>query len=82
MVGDVVGEGAAREEAAVGEMLNLAARLQQIAAPGAVVVAAATKALLGQVFELESQGAHALKGITQHVEIWRVVGERAVRDAL
>ena len=79
VVGDVVGEGAAREEAAVGEMLNLAARLQQIAAPGAVVVAAATKALLGQLFELESQGAHALKGITQHVEIWRVVGERAVQ---
>ena len=57
VVGDIVGEGGAREEAAVGEMLNLAARLQQIATPDTVVVAPATRALLGQVFELESRGA-------------------------
>lgn len=80
VVGDVVGEGGAREEAAVGEMLNLAARLQQIAAPGAVVVAPATKTLLGQVFELESLGTQTLKGIAQPVEVWRVVGERTVES--
>jgi class 3 adenylate cyclase len=78
VVGDVVGEGSAREEAAVGEMLNLAARLQQIATPGTVVVAQATRALLGQVFELESQGAQILKGIANPVDVWRVVGERTV----
>ncbi|TIW61020.1 MAG: hypothetical protein E5V49_13080 [Mesorhizobium sp.] len=80
VVGDVVGEGGAREEAAVGETLNLAARLQQIAAPGAVVVAAATKTLLGQVFEFESLGPQPLKGIAQPVEVWRVVGERTVES--
>ena len=36
---DLIGEGAARENAAVGETPNLAARLQQIAQPNAVVVA-------------------------------------------
>jgi class 3 adenylate cyclase len=78
VVGDVVGEGGAREEAAVGEMLNLAARLQQIAAPGAVVISPATKALLGQMFELESQGRQSLKGIAKPVKVWRVIGERIV----
>jgi class 3 adenylate cyclase/tetratricopeptide (TPR) repeat protein len=78
VVGDVVGEGGAREETAVGEMLNLAARLQQIATPGAVVVAPATRALLGQMFELESLGAKALKGLANLVEVWRVVGEQTV----
>ena len=34
VVGDLIGEGAAREEAVVGETPNLAARLQALAAPG------------------------------------------------
>ena len=36
VVGDLIGEGAAQEEAVVGETPNLAARLQELAAPGAV----------------------------------------------
>src|SRR5215210_2054563 len=39
VVGDLIGEGAAQEEAVVGEAPNLAARLQHFAEPGAVVVA-------------------------------------------
>ena len=39
VVGELIGEGAAREEAVVGETPNLAARLQALAEPGAVVVA-------------------------------------------
>ena len=39
MVGDLIGEGAAQEEAVVGETPNLAARLQSLAGPGSVVVA-------------------------------------------
>jgi class 3 adenylate cyclase len=78
VVGDVIGEGGAREEAAVGEVPNLAARLQQIAAPGAVVVAPGTRALLGQVFELECQGRQSLKGIAKPVEVWCIVGEQSV----
>ena len=52
VVGDLVGEGAAREEAVVGETPNLAARLQALAEPGAVVVADGTRRLLGGLFEL------------------------------
>jgi class 3 adenylate cyclase len=39
VVGDLIGEGAAQEHAAVGETPNLAARLQAAADPGSVVIA-------------------------------------------
>jgi class 3 adenylate cyclase len=52
VVGALVGQGAAQEEAVVGETPNLAARLQQLAAPGQVVIAASTRQLLGELFEL------------------------------
>jgi class 3 adenylate cyclase len=41
VVGDLVGQGAAQEEAVVGETPNLAARLQALAQPGQVVIAGA-----------------------------------------
>ena len=63
VVGDLVGEGAAREEAVVGETPNLAARLQEAAAPGAVVVADGTRRLLGEVFELRDARADPAQGL-------------------
>ena len=39
VVGDLIGAGAAQEQAVVGETPNLAARLQALAEPGAVVIA-------------------------------------------
>ncbi len=40
VVGDLIGEGASQEQAVVGETPNLAARLQALAEPGSVVIAA------------------------------------------
>jgi class 3 adenylate cyclase len=76
VVGDLVGEGAAREEAVVGETPNLAARLQGAAAPGAVVIADGTRRLLGEVFELHPLGPTRLKGFARPVAAFRVLGER------
>jgi class 3 adenylate cyclase len=42
--GDLFGEGSAQEQAVVGETPNLAARLQALAEPGQIVIAAATAA--------------------------------------
>ena len=50
VVGDLIGEGAAQEEAVVGDTPNLAARLQALAEPGAVVVADATQRLVAGLF--------------------------------
>ena len=63
VVGDLLGEGAAREEAVIGEVPNVAARLQQLATPGAVVIADSTRRLVGAAFELKDLGAAALRGL-------------------
>src|SRR5262245_35136076 len=63
VVGDLSGEGALREHAVVGETPNLAARLQALAEPGAIVVAASTRRLLGDLFHLRDLGRHEAKGI-------------------
>jgi Adenylate and Guanylate cyclase catalytic domain/AAA ATPase domain len=76
VVGDLVGEGAAREEAVVGETPNLAARLQALAEPGSVVIAEATRRLLAGLFDLESLGSPELKGLAAPTACWRVLGER------
>src|SRR6201981_2983755 len=50
VAGELVGEGAARERGVVGDTPNLAARLQSLAEPGGIVVAEATRRLLGRAF--------------------------------
>src|SRR5918993_849075 len=75
VVGDLLGEGAAREEAVVGETPNLAARLQTLARPNEIVIAPSTRRLVGRLFELEALGPQMLKGLAATVAIYRVVGE-------
>jgi predicted ATPase/class 3 adenylate cyclase len=75
VVGELVGEGAAREEAVIGETPNLAARLQSLAGPGNVVIGPGTRRLLGELFELEDLGAPPLKGFAKPVQVWRIIGE-------
>lgn len=70
VVGDLIGKGAAQEQAVVGETPNLAARLQAIAEAGAVVVAENTRTLLGNLFEFQDLGSRDLKGISGPVRAW------------
>ncbi|MBM6579402.1 AAA family ATPase [Microvirga sp. BT689] len=80
VVGDLVGAGAAQERSVVGETPNLAARLQTLAAPGAVVIAPATWRLLGSGFYLDDLGPQNLKGFAAPVGLWQVLGPRAVES--
>ena len=76
MVGELIGEGAAQEEAVVGETPNLAARLQALAEPGSVVDQPGdTRRLLGGLFELTDLGPRRLKGFAEPLAAWRVEGE-------
>jgi class 3 adenylate cyclase/tetratricopeptide (TPR) repeat protein len=63
VVGDLIGSGASQEQAIIGDTPNLAARLQGIAEPNTVVIAEATRGLLGNLFELRDLGPKDLKGI-------------------
>jgi len=77
VMGDVIGEGAARELAVVGDAANVAARLQSLAAPGSVLVAGSTRRLLGGLFHLRALGPQALKGLAEPVEVWEILGATA-----
>jgi class 3 adenylate cyclase/predicted ATPase len=70
VVGHLIGSGEAQERSIVGETPNLAARLQAIAEPNAVVIAESTRKLVGNLFELRDLGPHALKGIGERVRAW------------
>ena len=75
MVGDLIGEGAAQEEAVVGETPNRAARIQAVAPPGSVVIDPGCQQLVGGLFEYTDLGAQELKGFAGPVQVWRVLGE-------
>jgi class 3 adenylate cyclase/tetratricopeptide (TPR) repeat protein len=78
VVGDLIGEGAAQERGVVGEMPNLAARLQTLAAPGMLVIADSTRRQIGGLFEIEDLGSQSLAGFAEPQRAWRVVGESGV----
>ena len=78
VVGDLIGEGSAQEQSVVGETPNLAARLQALAEPDAVVIAAGTRRLVGDLFEYRDLGAVEVKGIAAPVPAWQVLRPSAV----
>jgi len=80
IVGDQIGEGTASETAVVGETPNLAALLQALAQPNQIIVSAATRAMLGDHFDLEDLGAYELKGFAEPVPAWRVLSAREVES--
>jgi class 3 adenylate cyclase/predicted ATPase len=75
VVGEQIGADDSRERVAIGETPNLAARLQAIAAPGEVVIAASTRRLVGRMFDCRALGSIEVKGLPQPVEAWQVRGE-------
>jgi class 3 adenylate cyclase/predicted ATPase len=78
VVGDLIGEGSAQEQSVVGETPNLAARLQALAEPDAVVIAAGTRRLVGDLFDYRDLGAVELKGIAAAVPACQVLRASAV----
>jgi class 3 adenylate cyclase/tetratricopeptide (TPR) repeat protein len=79
----VVGEmggGDFRVNMAVGDTPNIAARLQALAAPDAVVVSATTYQLTEGFFACEALGSHALKGIARPLAVYRVWQETGAQS--
>ncbi len=69
LIGDILGDGAAREHAALGEAPDLAARLMMVAEPGTIVIADGTRRLVGELFAFVDQACGNGSA---------VIGERAV----
>ena len=75
VVGETTGAGD-QSKLAVGSTPNLASRLQGLAIADQIVIAASTRRLVGNAFELTDLGVQDLKGIAEPVHAWRV--ERAL----
>jgi class 3 adenylate cyclase len=80
VVGDLTGEGAAQERAAIGETPNLAARLQTLAEPGTVLICPSTRRLTGGYFDYRDVGPLTPKGWAEPVRVWQVVGASGVES--
>jgi len=75
-----MGGGERHEWLAIGDTPNIAARLQGLAAPSQVVVGEPTFRLIEGLFDVESTGAHSLKGVSSPMVVYTVVGESGVRS--
>jgi class 3 adenylate cyclase len=78
VVGDLIGSGAAQEQAVIGETPNLAARLQALAEPDTIVIGENTRRLIGNRFEYQSLGEVEIKGLEAPVPAYRILGESRV----
>jgi class 3 adenylate cyclase/predicted ATPase len=81
VVGDrAEGSKAWHEPQVMGETPNRAARLQALAEPGGIVIDAATRKLLGRIFDLREREAATLKGFDAPVQCWDVIGEGEIES--
>ncbi|HZY58201.1 MAG TPA: AAA family ATPase [Candidatus Binataceae bacterium] len=78
----VVGAGAGKDADVFGDAPNIAARVQEAAAPGTVLVTEDTHRLVSGLFVVEALGSPALKGIERPVELYRVIQPSGVRGRL
>ncbi|WFU70102.1 adenylate/guanylate cyclase domain-containing protein [Bradyrhizobium sp. CB2312] len=78
VVGDLLEEGASRQHEVVGKAANLASRLQALADPDTVVIDGSTRRLIGGFFEYLALGSVSIKGFSDPVPIWQVIGASAV----
>jgi class 3 adenylate cyclase/predicted ATPase len=74
VVGEIIGEGSAEDMTVVGETPNIAARLQALAKPNAIVISSATHKLIEAQFKCEDLGALQLKGVAEPIHAWQVIG--------
>jgi class 3 adenylate cyclase/predicted ATPase len=81
LIGPELLSGGVAEFSAVGEAVNLAARLQSEAPSGTAVVSHDTAKLVGERFSFESLGSRAIKGLSRQVEIYKVIAPAQTSDA-
>jgi class 3 adenylate cyclase/predicted ATPase len=66
----------------IGHSVNLAARMESLATPGAILVSETTKQLAEGYFHFKSMGAAKVKGVSEPVAVYEVAGVGALRTKL
>ena len=67
---------------AVGQTTHLAARMEQLAAPGSILLTAATLRLVEGLVRVQALGPVPVKGLADPVEVFELVGVTALRRRL
>jgi class 3 adenylate cyclase/tetratricopeptide (TPR) repeat protein len=84
--GDVVvraiGNDLHMDYSAVGQTTHLAARMEQLATPGTIRLTAATLRLVEGLVQVNTLGPIPVKGLTESVEVFELVGASALRRRL
>ncbi len=81
VVGDM-GGGGRQEQLALGEVPNIASRIQGLAQPNTLAVSEATSRLVEGYFTCEALGEHTLRGVLQPLKVYRVLEASGVHSRL
>ncbi|MCA9419958.1 MAG: AAA family ATPase, partial [Nitrospira sp.] len=60
----------------------MASRIQNLTDPNTIVISEATLNLVKGFFNVQALGEHTMKGISQPIKLWRVVGKSGVQSRL
>ena len=66
----------------IGHTANLASRMQTVAPTGSIAIAGSTQKLVEGYFELKSLGPTRVKGVTEPVNVYQVIGLGPLRTRL
>lgn len=77
-----IGDDLRMEYTAQGHNVGLAARMEQLARPGAIYLTDATAALVGGRFALRDLGPHDVRGVREPVRVHELLGHGALRTRL
>src|SRR5262245_1968130 len=77
-----MGGGGRQEQLALGEVPNVASRIQGLAEPNTVAISEATYRLIRGYFECQDLGVQTLRGVAQPLHVYQVLGESGVQNRL
>src|SRR6266436_2431955 len=77
-----MGGGDRQEQLALGEVPNIAARIQGLAEPNTIIISTDTYRLIQGYFECQALGAQTLRGVAEPLHVYRVLQESGARGRL
>jgi class 3 adenylate cyclase/predicted ATPase/energy-coupling factor transporter ATP-binding protein EcfA2 len=81
VIGEMGGAGR-QEQLALGEVPNVCSRIQGLAEPNTIAISAATYRLVQGFFDCQALDEHTLRGVSQPLNVYRVLGESGVHSRL